>query len=692
MPGGDVYTLVLHDALENKDLEILIPRQGDRWGTALALTPRWNQSSHDVDLSELRLRNGKLAGRLKISLHPNATWPFPGRLPEAVVEIDAEVEKQTVTGRFKSVFDGVVVVGDLDGSVRPSDPRLLENCDVELRLEKATPIEADGWQRGASLRIVWRGGKATAGQVLARPSDVPPAKSVARVDFSRVRITAGTITGEVESTAPGDPTVHFGLGGVVVGEQVGGACEVSIGGRTEQLRMRGEIRVAAETLPSPSGRGTGDKELPSPSGRGAGGEGGQIGTITHHCDPLAEGKGDELDQRSTLPARPWHWSNASAARPQLAAELRELERLAKTLRRPQCNDSSRPVSTVLAGVPPLGGIPAKAGTPTDNHNSESLHQDRTALYEAVRGLRRQIILSHPALDFDRLLINKRSTELPEHMVDQYLGRYSKAGPGLVVLESWKDKPTAIALTADRLPPGALLHPNLSFDGKRVLFAFCDHSASTRRELRASLHLRDGPGDGHGPPGHRHTGRFAARARRPADRGRSRTSTRVTCPTAAWPSSRRGARRSAAATACRYSPSFALYRGELDGTNIRPLSFNEANDWGPSYWPTAGSSTPAGTISIGPMCFFWVFGTVRPDGTGNRPLLQEQLRLALPGGRVRAIAGSHKVVATAAAHHGQTLGSIVLVDPRKGQDGGASADGGHARVAFPGSPSARGHDV
>ena len=57
----------------------------------------------------------------------------------------------------------------------------------------------------------------------------------------------------------------------------------------------------------------------------------------------------------------------------------------------------------------------------------------------VRALRREIILSHPLLDFNKLLINKRPPA-SHHMVDQYLGRRSGVGPGLVVNENWKDKP------------------------------------------------------------------------------------------------------------------------------------------------------------------------------------------------------------------------------------------------------------
>ena len=106
-----------------------------------------------------------------------------------------------------------------------------------------------------------------------------------------------------------------------------------------------------------------------------------------------------------------------------------------------------------------------------------------ALYSRACELRRRIVLSHPALDFPELLINKRSSRLPGHMCDQYLGRHSQVGSGLVILSDWKSSPKERVLLKGRLPPGGLIHPDLSFDGKRVLFAFASHGDSRPNHLR-----------------------------------------------------------------------------------------------------------------------------------------------------------------------------------------------------------------
>ena len=78
----------------------------------------------------------------------------------------------------------------------------------------------------------------------------------------------------------------------------------------------------------------------------------------------------------------------------------------------------------------------------------------------ILALRREIILSHPTLEFDALLINKRPiSRVRNHMVDHYLGRFSRPGDGLVILRNWKTRPQQVFVTKDRLPPGTITHPD-----------------------------------------------------------------------------------------------------------------------------------------------------------------------------------------------------------------------------------------
>ncbi len=44
------------------------------------------------------------------------------------------------------------------------------------------------------------------------------------------------------------------------------------------------------------------------------------------------------------------------------------------------------------------------------------------------------------------------------------------------MDDWKsEKRVETVLIEGKLPPGSMMHPDISFDGKRVVFAYCDHT-------------------------------------------------------------------------------------------------------------------------------------------------------------------------------------------------------------------------
>jgi len=112
---------------------------------------------------------------------------------------------------------------------------------------------------------------------------------------------------------------------------------------------------------------------------------------------------------------------------------------------------------------------------------------RAVLEKEIRALRRRILFSHPDLSFNRLLACQRNLPYSHatHMVDQYVGRYSRAGgAGLIVIDDWKTVPKKHEILKGKLPSGTTLNPDLNWDADRVLFAFCDHT--DRRTLLQKL--------------------------------------------------------------------------------------------------------------------------------------------------------------------------------------------------------------
>ena len=321
----------------------------------------------------------------------------------------------------------------------------------------------------------------------------------------------------------------------------------------------------------------------------------------------------------------------------------------------------------------------------------------------LRTLRRRIILSHPLLDFEKLLINKRPPpySLYSHMCDQYYGRHSKSGPGLTVLSSWKTEPQAAALLEGKLPVGSVLHPDLSFDARKVIFAFSDHSEAKPPGVQIPTHptvaksgfvyndigqrrffiyeatldgktvrqLTGGPSDPMVRAEDRQTvmiedfdpcylpdGGFAFVSTRCQSFGRCH-----------WG---------------RYTPAFLLYRGEGDGSGIRQISFGEANEWDPSVLPDGRLVYARWDYINRHNTWFQSLWVTRPDGSATEHYYGNYSKNPCMTSEALAVPGSHKVVCTATAHHFVSAGSTILIDPRKGRDGMAPVERITPEINFP----------
>ncbi|MHC4111957.1 MAG: HzsA-related protein [Planctomycetota bacterium] len=300
---------------------------------------------------------------------------------------------------------------------------------------------------------------------------------------------------------------------------------------------------------------------------------------------------------------------------------------------------------------------------------------RYRLFEQVLRLRRKITLSNPLLDFDRILFIKRhflsetatwgSEMRGNHMCDQYFGFHAIPGGGLFVLEnSFGEKPVIRNILADsvcrngrfkdkKLQPGGFLSPDLSYDGSTILFAYTEAEPTRYKWTEKStfhifkvnvdgsdlVQLTDGPVNDFDPcwlP----NGRIVFISERRGGYGRCHP---------------------------RPVPLYTLHSMNADGSNIIRLSHHEGNEWHPSIDRngmviyTRWDYVDRGNIQAHHP---WI---TTPEGydaraiqgnygksKGARPTMEMDLR---------AIPGSHKYITTAAAHHSQAYGSLVLIDPR-----------------------------
>lgn len=365
--------------------------------------------------------------------------------------------------------------------------------------------------------------------------------------------------------------------------------------------------------------------------------------IDRHSDPKPE-YSQLTRERMKLARRTLALVEASVARPELAAELAALEQRVKR------------AASALTTFP-------------------------KSLYEEACELRRRIILTHPLLDFDRLLINKRPPPGFNHQSDQYLGRYSGVGDGLVVLDRWKDQPQETVLLKDQLPAGSVLHPDLSFDAQRILFSYCDHTPTDPTRRRFFIYEIGVDGSGlRQVTGTEHDSLDGSHGRDTVliedwdacylpDGGFAFVSTRnqggVRCHFGG-----------------RYCPTYTLYRSELDGTGIRPMAYGEANEWDPSVMHDGRVIWTRWDYINRHDTLFQSLWTTRPDGTSPEHFYGNYTRNPCSIAEARAIPGSRKVVATATAHHSYTAGSIIVIDPFRGHDGQEPITRVTPETAFP----------
>ena len=292
---------------------------------------------------------------------------------------------------------------------------------------------------------------------------------------------------------------------------------------------------------------------------------------------------------------------------------------------------------------------------------------RRDLHRAVCRLRRKLAFRNPLLNFEKILFVKRHRARANHMCDQYFGFMVVPGGGVCVLEGpFGASPTVRELVGGQAPtvcrngrfrdkkllPGGFLSPDLSYDGKTVLFAYTQAEPTHFKwSPRSTWHLFRVGADGTGL--------------------RQLTDGKVNDFDPCWLpngrivfiSERRGGFGRCHA---RPVPLFTLHTMNADGGDIRTTSANEANEWHPSVdhnglvvytrWDYVDRghnqahhpwiTTPDGRDARA------IHGNFKPN-QGTNPLMEMDLR---------AIPGSSRYVATAAAHHDQAYGSLVLVDP------------------------------
>ena len=298
---------------------------------------------------------------------------------------------------------------------------------------------------------------------------------------------------------------------------------------------------------------------------------------------------------------------------------------------------------------------------------------RFALFEKACAVRRRIAFANPLLDFDRILFIKRHRSTFNHMCDQYYGINAVPGGGLFVLsDPFGPEPKLRDVLADsavqngrlrdeKLTAGSFLSPDLSYDAKSILFAYVECTGDRKHTWHTEVDKR----------GYWSIGRSYHVFKVSTD-----GTDLVQLSDGTWndfdpcwlPNGRVAfitERRGGYLRCGRVCPTYTLHDMAADGSDIRRLSPHETNEWHPSV-------TREGTIIYTRWDYVDRHGCTAHlpwittiDGRDSRAVHGNFApRPSRPDMEVsiRAIPGSGKYVGTAAPHHGQAFGSLVLIDP------------------------------
>lgn len=318
--------------------------------------------------------------------------------------------------------------------------------------------------------------------------------------------------------------------------------------------------------------------------------------------------------------------------------------------------------------------------------SDVAEEARRADYFEARWTVRRMALRNPLLDFRDLLFATSAPGRWSHMSDQYLGWWSQPGGGLYVLEDFKsEKPRLRCLTAS-LPPGNVLRPDLSYEGDKVLFAWCryypglsewpDKFDKSKLPEDSFYHLFEMNLDGTSL-------RQLTRGKYNDFDGRYLPDGRIV-----FCSTRRGqatqcSKETAMASLqnpalpecyvrCGGGPErpcavYTLHVMSADGSDLCPISAFEMFEWTPSV-------DDQGRILYSRWDYVDRYGqnamglwSSLPDGTGARAVFGNYTRNPECMFEARSIPGSRRLVFTASGHHSITAGSLVLLDTRRGSD-------------------------
>ncbi len=262
-----------------------------------------------------------------------------------------------------------------------------------------------------------------------------------------------------------------------------------------------------------------------------------------------------------------------------------------------------------------------------------------------------------------LLFVKRNPYYAGHIYDSYLTY--RPGGGIYVLENPADPPTKHRVrpiinpaTPETLGDGVYRDPDLSWDGKRLLFAFKGKEGNTSiyeigidgKGLRRITNADAASACGKPSQGLVGKGHHDVHPCYMADGRIAFTSTRT-----------------GGHVMCFSSYIDILHTVNADGSDLKCVSVNNQNEFDPAMLPDGRILYGRWEYVDKTALYMQSLWTVNPDGTHETALFANNMAkpTALLG--ARPVPGNDLIVCSLTPHNGQPVGAIAMIDPKVGKN-------------------------
>ena len=286
----------------------------------------------------------------------------------------------------------------------------------------------------------------------------------------------------------------------------------------------------------------------------------------------------------------------------------------------------------------------------------------TADAEQPRGTASQGEKSLRSLLNAPLLFVKRHAYMAGHIYDDYLTW--RPGGGIYILENPADPPDGHRVravidpsTKETLGEGVYRDPELCWDAEKIVFAFKGNADGSTSIYEIGVdgtglrRLTDPDCGCEKPP----TCRIGAGHHdvKPCYLPEGRIVFTSTRPRALVP--------------CFNSGVDTLHIMDADGSNIRPISVNNVNEFDPSILPDGRILYGRWEYVDKTALYMQSLWTVSPDGRMEEALFANNLAKPTAVLQARAVPNSRMIVAALTPHNGQAVGAIAMLDPHQGKN-------------------------